>query len=66
MVNVDFKKDKKTISLDSNNVLSTNTVIIATGAQAKWLGLDSERKFNGNHRNSDRNKYRNNSNKYSR
>mgnify|MGYP001165216852 FL=1 len=47
VVNVDFKKDKKTISLDSNNVLSTNTVIIATGAQAKWLGLDSERKFNG-------------------
>ena len=47
VVNVDFKKDKKTISLDSNNVLSTNTVIIATGAQAKWLGLDSESKFNG-------------------
>ena len=47
VVNVDFKKDKKTISLDSNNVLSTNTVIIATGAQAKWLGLESERKFNG-------------------
>ena len=47
VVNVDFKKDKKTISLDSNNVLSTNTVIIATGAQAKWLGIDSESKFNG-------------------
>ena len=47
VVNVDFKKDKKTISLDSNNVLSTNTVIIATCAQAKWLGLDSESKFNG-------------------
>ena len=47
VVNVNFKKDKKTISLDSNNVLSTNTVIIATGAQAKWLGLDSESKFNG-------------------
>ena len=47
VVNVDFKKDKKTISLDSNNVLSANTVIIATGAQAKWLGLDSESKFNG-------------------
>ena len=47
VVNVDFKKDNKTISLDSNNVLSTNTVIIATGAQAKWLGLDSESKFNG-------------------
>ena len=47
VVNVDFKKDKKSISLDSDNVLSTNTVIIATGAQAKWLGLESESKFNG-------------------
>jgi len=47
VVNVDFKKDKKTISLDSNNVLFANTVIIATGAQAKWLGLESESKFNG-------------------
>ena len=42
-----FKKDKKTIFLDSDNGLSTNTVIIATGAQAKWLGLESESKFNG-------------------
>ena len=27
--------------------MSANTVIIATGAQAKWLGLESENKFNG-------------------
>ena len=47
VVNVDFKKDIKTISLDSKSILSANTVIIATGAQAKWLGLESENKFNG-------------------
>ena len=47
VVNVDFKKDSKTISLDSKSILSANTVIIATGAQAKWLGLESENKFNG-------------------
>ncbi len=47
VVHVDFKKDSKTISLDSKSLLSTNTVIIATGAQAKWLGLESENKFNG-------------------
>ena len=47
VVNVDFKKDSKTISLDSKSLLSANTVIIATGAQAKWLGLESENKFNG-------------------
>ena len=47
VVHVDFKKDSKTISLDSKSILSANTVIIATGAQAKWLGLESENKFNG-------------------
>ena len=47
VVHVDFKKDNKTISLDSKSILSANTVIIATGAQAKWLGLESENKFNG-------------------
>ena len=47
VVHVDFKKDSKTISLDSKRILSANTVIIATGAQAKWLGLESENKFNG-------------------
>ncbi len=47
VVHVDFKKDSKTISLDSKSTLYANTVIIATGAQAKWLGLESENKFNG-------------------
>ncbi len=47
VVHVDFKKDSKTISLDSKSTLSAKTVIIATGAQAKWLGLESENKFNG-------------------
>ena len=47
VVNVDLTKDNKAISLDSDKVLFTNTVIIATGAQAKWLGLESESKFNG-------------------
>ena len=47
VVHVDFKKDSKTISLDSKSTLSANTVIIATGAQAKWLGIESENKFNG-------------------
>ena len=47
VVHVDFKKDSKTISLDSKSTLSANTVIIATGAQAKWLGIESENKYNG-------------------
>jgi thioredoxin reductase (NADPH) len=35
------------LTLDSGAVLLAETVIIATGAQAKWLGLPSEQKFQG-------------------
>lgn len=31
----------------SSDIYETETVIIATGAQAKWLGLESESKFQG-------------------
>lgn len=31
----------------SNNVYKTKALIVATGAQAKWLGIESERKFQG-------------------
>ena len=47
VISVDFKRDKKSITLDSNKILCSDTVIIATGAQAKWLGLESENKYNG-------------------
>ncbi len=32
---------------DSGTVYTADTVVIATGAQARWLGLPSEQKFNG-------------------
>ena len=32
---------------DSGHIYTADTVIIATGAQAKWLGLESEQKFQG-------------------
>jgi len=35
------------LTLDSGVVVEAETVIIATGAQAKWLGLPSEQKFQG-------------------
>ena len=35
------------VVLDSNKSLTADTIIIATGAQAKWLGLESENKYNG-------------------
>ncbi len=47
VVKVDLKKNEKMVVLDSNKSLTADTIIIATGAQAKWLGLESENKFNG-------------------
>ena len=47
VTSVEFKNNKKILKLDSNKTLETETVIIATGAQAKWLGLESENEFNG-------------------
>ncbi|MUG79615.1 thioredoxin-disulfide reductase [Bombella sp. ESL0380] len=32
---------------DSGDLFLARTVVIATGAQAKWLGLDSEKKYQG-------------------
>lgn len=42
----DFRSNFKAIT-DFNNTFQGRSVIIATGASAKWLGLDSEKKFIG-------------------
>ena len=47
VVKIDLKKNEKMVVLDSNKTLTADTIIIATGAQAKWLGLESENKYNG-------------------
>ena len=44
---VNFNNDIKNIILDSKKIFECETVIITTGAQAKWLGLESEKQFNG-------------------
>lgn len=36
-----------TMTFDSGKVMTADTVILATGAQARWLGLESEAAFNG-------------------
>lgn len=36
-----------TIETEEKNVFKSRTIIIATGSSAKWLGLESERKFIG-------------------
>ncbi|MGB1548693.1 MAG: thioredoxin-disulfide reductase [Alphaproteobacteria bacterium] len=47
IVEVDFSKRPFVCKGDSGNVYQGETLIIATGAQARWLGLESEQKFQG-------------------
>ena len=44
---VDFGSKPFTCSGDSGAIYTADAVIIATGAQARWLGLESEQKFMG-------------------
>jgi thioredoxin reductase (NADPH) len=44
---VDISRRPFTLNGDSGNVYSADTLIIATGASANWLGLPSEAKFQG-------------------
>jgi thioredoxin reductase (NADPH) len=44
---VDFSKRPFTIISDDGKVVLAESVIIATGATARWLGLESEKKYNG-------------------
>lgn len=44
---VDFSKRPFTVTIDNKTEITADTVIIATGASAKYLGLDDEKKFNG-------------------
>jgi thioredoxin reductase (NADPH) len=45
---VDFSSKPLKVTIDDNLTLVAHTVVIATGASAKWLGLDSEARLNGN------------------
>ena len=45
---VDFAKEGlHTVMIDNQHQIQTPSVIIATGASAKWLGLESEQRLNG-------------------
>lgn len=44
---VDFSGDVHRVTIDENKTVTADTVIIATGATAKWLGLESEQKYSG-------------------
>lgn len=44
---VDFSVRPHQVVIDEKTTITADAVIIATGASAKWLGLDSEKKYNG-------------------
>ncbi|WP_353127314.1 thioredoxin-disulfide reductase [Parapedobacter pyrenivorans] len=47
ITSVDFAGDVHKVVVDAEKTITAETVIIATGATAKWLGLESEQKYNG-------------------
>mgnify|MGYP001321065640 CR=1 FL=1 len=47
IVQSDLSKNPFRLKGDSGNTYSCDSLIISTGAQAKWLGLDSEKKYQG-------------------
>jgi thioredoxin reductase (NADPH) len=44
---VDFSSYPHTVIIDENHKIIADSVIIATGASAKWLGIPSEERLNG-------------------
>ena len=47
VTSVDFSSLPHKVIVDETKVILADTVIISTGASAKWLGLESEQKYNG-------------------
>ncbi len=47
VVKVDFSSYPKKITCDSGKEILSKAVIICTGSQARWLGIESESKYNG-------------------
>ena len=45
---VDFSEKPLKVTIDDSQTITAHTVVIATGASAKWLGLESEARLNGN------------------
>lgn len=47
VTNVDLSQRPFKVTADDGKTIHAETVIIATGASAKWLGMESEKKFMG-------------------
>src|ERR1700709_2598020 len=44
---VDFSSQPYKVQIDEEKWIEANSIIISTGASAKWLGIDSEQRLNG-------------------
>lgn len=44
---VDFSRQPYKVWIDEEKLIEADAVVIATGASAKWLGLESEQRLNG-------------------
>jgi len=44
---VDFQQYPLQATTDSGKIIEADTVIVSTGATARWLGLESEKRYNG-------------------
>lgn len=47
LVNIDFSRRPFKCETENGDIIIANNVVIATGAKARWLGLESEKKFLG-------------------
>ncbi len=47
VTSVDFNAHPHTVIVDDQITIHADTVIISTGASAKWLGIESETRLNG-------------------
>ena len=47
VTNIDFEKRPYKLEVDERTELFANTIIISTGASAKWLGIESETRLRG-------------------
>lgn len=47
ITSVDFTGMPYAVVVDEQKIITADAVIVSTGASAKWLGLESEQKYNG-------------------
>ncbi len=47
VTDVDFSKKPYVVTIDNGDTIEADTIIVATGASAKYLGLADEKKYNG-------------------